>query len=100
MVNYDKEGEILMLVYGDEQRGRGALLLKNPEGTKLWNNRDIRKSVKDGFIKGYDFDQKLVFMRSDCVKSMYLMPKKEFEDSVESDDVPEEQIAEPNVMFG
>lgn len=110
MVNYDNKGEVLMLFYGGEQGVRGVSLLKNPEGTKLWNNRDIRKSVKSGFIKGYDFDQKLIFMRSDCVMSMCLIPKKELEEKireekeseerVREDNTSEGQFAEPNVMFG
>ena len=110
MINYDNKGEVLMLFYGGEQGVRGISLLKNPEGTKLWNNRDIRKSIKSGFIKGYDFNQKLIFMRSDCAMSMYLVPKKEFEERVRAekeseervreDNTSEGQFAEPNVMFG
>lgn len=110
MVNYDNKGEVLMLIYGGEQGARGTFLLKDPEGTKRWTDRDIRKSVKDGFIKGYDFNQKLIFTRSNCVMSMCLIPKKELEEKirgekeseerVREDNTSEGQFAEPNVMFG
>ena len=100
----DNTGEIMMVIFNDSETG--TLLLKNPEGTKAWTDRDVRKSVKDGFIKGYDphFSCRPAFVYSDNVREMRIVTKEYFETEMgkraEEAEEPPKQPVGTGIMFG
>lgn len=100
----DDTGEIMMILFNDAESG--ALLFKDPEGTEMWTDRDVRKSVKDGFIKGYDlhFMCRPAFVYSDNVREMRIVTKDHVDRekekrSGESEASPKQSIG-TGMMFG
>lgn len=100
----DNTGEIMMIIFNDSESG--TLLLKNPEGTKAWTDRDVRKSVKDGFIKGYDphFSCRPAFVYSDNVREMRIVTKEYFETEMVkrtkgAEESPKQSVG-TGIMFG